>query len=165
MAEEKEDEKDVISLKVGNLLPDQEAIVRFRFLTVLKLEYGAYALKIPQSFFPLCDADYLYSFVAEIQASSTITYVSVPENAETIRNDAKPNLITIERRGASGNEVVKDLSVFYRTANMEEPVALVQKSDKHPDEVALLLSFVPSFQTASAGLTPMETVEDEKPES
>ena len=47
MAEEKEDEKDVISLKVGNLLPEQEAIVRFRFLTVLKLEYGAYALKIP----------------------------------------------------------------------------------------------------------------------
>jgi hypothetical protein len=81
----------------------------------------------------------------------------VPENAETTRNHAKPNLITIERRGASGNEVVKDLSVFYRTANMEEPVALVQKSEKHPDEVALLLSFVPSFQTASAGLNPMET--------
>jgi hypothetical protein len=54
-------------------------------------------------------------------------------------------MVIIERRGASGNEVVKDLSVFYRTANMEEPVALVQKSDKHPDEVALLLSFVPSF--------------------
>jgi hypothetical protein len=164
MAEEKEDEKDVISLKVGNLMSDQEAIVRFRFLTVLKLEYGAYALKIPQSFFPQCDADYLYSFVAEIQASSTITYVSVPENAETTRNDAKPNLITIERRGASGNEVVKDLSVFYRTANMEEPVALVQKSEKHPDEVALRLSFVPRFQTASAGRSPMETAEDEKPE-
>jgi hypothetical protein len=81
MAEEKEDEKDVISLKVGNLLPDQEAIVRFRFLTVLKVEYGTYALKVPQSFFPLCDADYLYSFVSEIQASSAITYVSVPENA------------------------------------------------------------------------------------
>jgi hypothetical protein len=56
--------------------------VRFRFLTLLKLEYGAYALKIPQALFPLCDADYLYSFVAEIQASSAINYVSVPENAK-----------------------------------------------------------------------------------
>ena len=119
--------------------------MRFRFLTLLKVEYGAYALKIPQSFFPLCDADYLYSFVAEIQASSTITYVSVPENAQTTRSDSMPNFMTIERRGASGNEVVKDLSVFYRTANMEEPLALVQKSEKHPDEAALLLSFVPSF--------------------
>jgi hypothetical protein len=128
MTEEKDDEKDMISLKVGNLLPYQEAIVRFRFLTVLKLEYGAYSFKIPQSFFPLCDADYFYSFEAEIQASSTITYVSVPENGETTRSDAKPNFITIERRGASGSEVVKDLSVFYRTTNMEEPVALVQKS-------------------------------------
>ena len=138
--------------------------MRFRFLTLLKLEYGAYALKIPQAFFPLCDADYLYSFVAEIQASSAINYVSVPENAETTRSDAKPNLITIERRGASGNEVVNDLSVFYRTSNMEEPVALVQKSENHPNEVALLLSFVPSFQTASEGLAPLETAEDEKPE-
>jgi hypothetical protein len=71
---------------------------------------------------------HFYSFEAEIQASSTISYVSVPENAETTRSDAKPNFITIERRGASGSEVVKDLSVFYRTVNMEEPVALVQKS-------------------------------------
>ena len=64
--------------------------------------------------------------MAEIQASSAITYVSIPENAETTRSDANPNLITIERRGASGDEVLKDLFVFYRTANMEEPVALVQ---------------------------------------
>jgi hypothetical protein len=47
MAEEKEDEKDVINLKVGNLLAEQEAIVRFRFLTVLKIEFGAYSLRIP----------------------------------------------------------------------------------------------------------------------
>jgi hypothetical protein len=124
MAEEKEDEKDVINLKVGNLLPGQEAIVRFRFLTVLKIECGAYALRIPQSFFPLCNADYLYSFVAEIVAQSAITYVSVPEHAEATRSDAKPNMLTIERKGASGSEVVKDLVIYYRTANMEEPVLL-----------------------------------------
>jgi Ca-activated chloride channel family protein len=54
MAEEKEDESDVVSLKVGNLLAGQEAVVRFRFLTMLKIECGAYVLKVPQSFFPAC---------------------------------------------------------------------------------------------------------------
>jgi hypothetical protein len=97
MAEEKEDEKDVVSLKVGNLLAGQEAIIRFKFTTILKVEMGAYVLKIPQSFFPLCDADYLYSFIAEIQAQSPITYVSAPENAVAIRSDEKPNFLTIER--------------------------------------------------------------------
>jgi hypothetical protein len=29
-----------------------------------------------------------------------------------------------ERKGASGSEVVKDLNIYYRTANMEEPVLL-----------------------------------------
>jgi len=47
---------------------------------------------------------------------------------------------------------------------MEQPVAVVQKSENHPNEVALLLSFVPSFQTASEGLALLETAEDEKPE-
>ena len=164
MAEEKEDEKDVINLKVGNLLADQEAIVRFRFLTVLKIECGAYSLRIPQSFFPLCDADYLYEFTADITAESPITYVSVPENAEALRPDSKPNMIKIERKGASGSEVVKDLNFYYRTANMEEPVLLAQKSDNHPGNVALLFSFVPSFQERREGETPLESTVDEKPE-
>ncbi len=47
MAEEKADETDVVSLKVGNLLSGQEAIVRFRFLTMLKIECGAYVLRVP----------------------------------------------------------------------------------------------------------------------
>ena len=115
MAEEKEDEKDVVNLKVGNLLAGQEAIVRFKFLTVLKIENGAYSLRVPQSFFPLCNADYLYSFTAEIKAQSPIIYVSAPENAVAFRADENPNFLTIERQGASGSEVVKDLNVYYRT--------------------------------------------------
>lgn len=85
MAEEKDDETDVVRLKVGNLLSGQEAVVRFRFLTMLKIECGAYVLKVPQSFFPTCQVDYLYNFTASIKAESTISYISVPENAEVER--------------------------------------------------------------------------------
>jgi hypothetical protein len=73
-------------------------------------------------------------------------------------------MISVERRGASGSEVVKDLIIYYRTANMEEPVLLAQKSDNHPNDVAVLFSFVPSFQEKQPGLTPLESAVDEKPE-
>jgi hypothetical protein len=54
--------------------------------------------------------------------------------------------------------------VYYRTSNMEEPVLITQKSNSHPDEVAVLFSFVPSFQEALPGLTPLETAHEERPE-
>ena len=47
---------------------------------------------------------------------------------------------------------------------MEEPTLISQKSDAHPDDVAVLFSFVPSFQEAKPGLTPLETAHEERPE-
>jgi hypothetical protein len=47
MAEEKEEDPDMINLKVGNLLQGQEALVRFRLLHVLRVECGAYVIRVP----------------------------------------------------------------------------------------------------------------------
>jgi len=40
---------------------------------------------------------------------------------------------------------------------MEAPVLLSQSCERNPDEVAIMFSFVPSFQEAKQGLTPLET--------
>ena len=45
MAEENED--DMVNLKLGNLLAGQEAIVRFQLLHVLRVECGAYVVRVP----------------------------------------------------------------------------------------------------------------------
>lgn len=45
MAQESED--DMITVKVGNLLSQQEAIVHFQLVQVLKLEVGSYCLRVP----------------------------------------------------------------------------------------------------------------------
>ena len=52
----------------------------------------------------------------------------------------------VERYPESGFPVENDLVIYYKTSNMEAPVLLGQKSATHPDEIALILSFIPSFQ-------------------
>jgi len=93
-------------------------------LTILKIEVGAYTLRIPQSFFPLSKEDYLYSFRASITSESPITFVSAPDSAEVTRDEVKTNHAIIERNGASGSSLVKDLVIYYRTSMMEHPVLL-----------------------------------------
>jgi len=37
----------MITVKIGNLLSQQEAIVHFQLVQVLKLEVGSYCLRVP----------------------------------------------------------------------------------------------------------------------
>jgi len=124
MAEEEKDEPDMVNLKVGNLLAGQEAVVRFRLLHVLRVECGAYVVRVPMSFFPASEADYAYTFRTEIKAESPIVYVSVPENAVAQRSTENPCQVLIERSPQSGLTVIKDLEIYYRTANMDAPALI-----------------------------------------
>ena len=127
MAEEKEEEKDMITLQVGNLLSGQEAVIHLQFLNILKVEAGAYCLRVPLSFFPNTDEanDYGYSFEVQIESSGqiSITYVSCPNEAEVIRENGDKQLV-IKKKGESAAGIEKDLLVYYRTSDMEQPLAL-----------------------------------------
>ena len=57
-----------------------------------------------------------------------------------------------------------DLVIYYKTANMEAPTLLAQKSPNHPDEIAIMFSFIPSFQDTKTASTEFEAVTDEIPE-
>lgn len=39
----------------------------------------------------------------------------------------------------------KDLVIYFKTEDMDQPKLLYQESDNHKDEVAILSSFVPTF--------------------
>ncbi len=120
---------------------------------------------MPISFFPVAESDYNYSFSADIKAESPIVYVSSPDNTEVKRDPSNPHLVSLTKTPESGLELEKDLVIYYKTANMEAPVLLAQKSTSNPDEVAVMMSFIPSFQEQNGGtVAELETVQEEKPE-
>jgi hypothetical protein len=45
----------------------------------------------------------------------------------------------------STKDLSKDICVYYRLTDMEKPQLIAQTSSKHPDEIACLVSLVPSF--------------------
>jgi hypothetical protein len=56
--------------------------------------------------------------------------------------------------------------IYFKTVDMDIPKIWIQESSEHPDEVACLLSFVPTFTTSLKIREPQEPVyeENEKPE-
>lgn len=107
----------MITVKVGNLLSQQEAIVHFQLVQVLKLEVGSYCLKVPQSFFPSCKQDYLYNFTAEIFSDFSIVQVICPNNSKVHEKNVSRTHYSITKDPESGLDVTKDLVIYYRTNN------------------------------------------------
>ena len=132
-------------------------------LHVLQIEIGAYVVRVPVSFFPSTNSEYNYSFHGHIKAETPIVYVSAPDNSVTTRDEDNLNEVRIEKTSESGLAIEKDIVIYFKTSNMEAPVLLAQKNDSHPDELAVMLSFVPSFQE-KASPAAFETVSDERPE-
>ena len=52
IATENKEEKDTLTMNLGNLLPNQQAIVHYQFLYTLKIDFGSYYLWFPGTFFP-----------------------------------------------------------------------------------------------------------------
>lgn len=145
------------------MLPGQEAVIRFQLLHILRVECGAYVLRVPIAFFPEAVSDYNYTFSGSISAKTAITYLSAPDKCLVERDAADYSQAKIERSPESGLTLSGDLVIYYRTANMEAETLLVQKSTAHPDQLALMFSFVPSFQESTAS-TEFETATEERPE-
>ncbi|CDW74212.1 UNKNOWN [Stylonychia lemnae] len=172
LAQEEED-KEEIKLIIGNLLPGQMAIVHLQLLSTLKVEAAAYCLRLPIHYFPaffLEQNRYTYQFNADIQSISPITYLSYPSESkiDKTESDEKIHHVQISKEGQSILSLENELVVYFRTSDMEKTVLYSQESDNHPDEVALMLSFVPSFiqktATEEESHNSFEEVEDELPD-
>jgi hypothetical protein len=70
--------------------------------------------------------------------------------------------VSIKKQGLSA-DLNSDFDVYFKNADMDQPKILMQESEEHKDEVAVSLSFVPTFlKPEQANTCEVET--DTKPE-
>lgn len=74
--------------------------------------------------------------------------------------------VLIEKKNSDSNDLKKDIVVYFRTRYMDRPQLLAQPHPEHPDEIACLVSLVPTFVPPQPQdmLDDFEVMEDEKPE-
>ncbi|CDW75216.1 UNKNOWN [Stylonychia lemnae] len=170
---QEEEEKEEIKLIIGNLLPGQKVQVHLQLLNTLKMEAGAYCLRVPIHYFPAFISqsyEYTYQFNLDIQSISPITYLSYPSQSkiDSTYSDEKLHRVQISKEGQSILNLEDELVYYFRTNDMEQTVLYSQELDSHPDEIALMLSFVPSFIEKTATDTnsnaQLQVVEDEMPD-
>ena len=180
-------------MSIGGIQPAQEVIVRIQLLTHLEIEAGAYCLRVPTAYFIKnsnggvdgaqvnagiatrevgAPAGAQYSFKIEINTSNAITYVSVPSHSKVTKvtqDIAQPQsghlqTVLIEKTNANASDLKKDIVVYFSTRNMDRPQLLAQAHPDKPDEIACMISLVPTFVPPEPQDQEAEITEDEKPE-
>lgn len=70
----KESKQGDIKIQIGNLLAGQEAKVEIEMISILKIEVGAYCLKIPMQFFPQTSNEFLckYNMLIDIRPAHAL---------------------------------------------------------------------------------------------
>lgn len=170
LAQEDEEKSENIKLIIGNLLPNQEAQVHLQLTHILRVEAAAYCLRVPQKYFPSfvkSTHNYSYNYEVVIDTSSPINYVSYPPEAILTKSEESKigqKQVTIEKREENISSVNRDLTIYYRTQDMEQTVLFSQESPDHPDEIATMMTFVPSFIQKQSDPTAFESCEDEMPD-
>ncbi len=65
--------------------------------------------------------------------------------------NAYKNKIRIQKEEENGVSLSSDMVFYYRTQDMSSPKLLLQESTAHPNEVACMMSFVPTFEQNKMG--------------
>ena len=84
--------------------------------------------------------EYTFSIELDIKSTKKLTQVSAPEETRVLRNS--------EGTGASitYNQKIHDFTIFYKTSEMKYPHLVYAEDTDYPNEVAVLASFVPTFE-------------------
>ena len=99
---EKKKKDEALVVKLGNLLPGQKATIKQTILNQLEVVAGSFCFALPAAFFPdykkigLKGAnalEYEFSYEVRICSDSRISNLSVPDGAETDRNDAGNEIV------------------------------------------------------------------------
>ena len=94
----KKKKEETLTLKLGNLLPGQEATLRLQIVNQMEIIGGHYAFTLPMAFYPdykkhgvqAEDFVYDFSYKVNITAQGSISSLSLPESAEvTYKNETK----------------------------------------------------------------------------
>ncbi|CDW74866.1 UNKNOWN [Stylonychia lemnae] len=169
LAEENEMKQDQIKLLVGNLLPKQNATLNFQLYNILELQGGAYCFKMPINYFPNFERenyDYDYHFQIEIFSDIPISYVSYPTHGQVSKMTHDQDLFQVKifKEGKNVQCLEKDLIIYYRTQQMEHISLYYQESNSYPNQVALMISFVPQLIEQKISENEFIQLEDDIPD-
>ena len=93
--------REIMAIKLGNLLPEQVAQLQLRLIMKLSFVLGSFSFELPKSFYPdyrshgAAARSYKYSFKyrVSLSASSSIDTLSVPQGSEVeIKNESKTEI-------------------------------------------------------------------------
>ena len=101
-----------------------------------------------------------------------ITHISLPSDAlkTTLQYDSEgivlkdQRYIKIERDLSLPLEIENELIVYLKTQDTEKAILIAQKSENHPDQIAIMASFAPNFLENQQDSLTIQEVIDEKPE-
>ena len=168
LAERSDKKEETMTIKLGNLLPGQQATLKSQIISKLEIVGGSYAYILPVAFYPdyrrhgaRSNNDFVYEFSYEVEIvaeGSHISNLSLPEHAEITDKDETNRRIKVKSQRVS-----RTIELYYRTADMLMPQLLYAVSPE-TGEVACTASLVPTFD-AVAPQDLFEVVKNEKPES
>ena len=89
---ERESKEEIVSVKLGNLQPGEQATLKAQIVSQVEIVGGHFAFSLPTSFFPdytkhgMKTAPYPYEFnyEARIVSDGGITQLSIPKNARIV---------------------------------------------------------------------------------
>ncbi len=124
MAEKSEKKQNAMTLRLGNLLPGQQAIINISITEEVDIVGGAYCYSLPASLFPdykkhdvrnkeqvqALQSTYAINYEFKISSNQPITYLSVPKGVSSEFKQDKTSAII------KGNKTARSLRFIYRTA-------------------------------------------------
>ena len=162
----KKKQEETLTVKLGNLLPNQTASLTMRLVSQLEVVGGHFAFFLPMAFYPdykkhgvkSKDA-FLYEFCyhARIISSTRISNLSLPAGSVISEQNDEKTDITV-----NCSEATRSHDLFYRTADLMVPQLLFARSPA-TGKVAVSATLVPTFDPVQPQDV-FEVVEDEKPE-
>mmetsp|Transcript_13181 Transcript_13181/g.9244 ORF Transcript_13181/g.9244 Transcript_13181/m.9244 type:complete len:244 (+) Transcript_13181:465-1196(+) len=167
---EKQKSDEGFTLKLGNLHPGKTATVNISLSKFLEIESGCFKFRMPTNYFPdysliekmgLKVPQYTFTYKLDVKSLKPITYLSSPGQSKTDVKIPQKHIIV------TSDEITKipkrDQMLYFKTSDMGLPTLKAQRCEKYPDEVALLASFVPTFEKKQPQEN-TELFEDEVPD-
>ena len=150
MAERSKKKEETMTIKLGNLLPGQNATLKATIVSQLEVVGGHYAFILPVAFYPdykkhgVHEASaFVYDFKYEVNivAGGSISNLSLPMHA-VVSGTGTDEMKT--RMTISCSQLSRTIDLYYRTSDMFVP-HLIYATSPDSDKVACIASLVPTF--------------------
>jgi hypothetical protein len=147
---------EVIELALGAVQPEKTVVIDVHMIAKWDvIQHGFFAFIFPINFIPKFNPNNeegdvkargnrlwgKFSCNIALEASSVISDLNVSHDMKMTQSECgKKVILTLE---SSKDIVWKDVVVSYSTEQIREPIVKLYSSDKHPDEVAAHITFIP----------------------